>query len=228
MRWPTVKLSQVSPSRIRARRRSGSTTTPARSGAAGSGRRGLAGASPARSRRGAPRDRGPGRRRLAVRASSSTRPRPPPGRCDDAASAGRTSRWWRLRRALLVVVLCIVVIAPRPSRSAPCICGSGRGAREIDDEGPALGEPLPTVAAAAADGMGSPSGVPDDRVSCSSPSRDLRRVPRGLPGIPAPPPPDASIRWSCTTRDAEQVLGVPGTPFVVVLDERGVVRRRAR
>src|SRR5687767_6341449 len=104
--------------------------------------------------------------------SSSTRPRRRPGRCDDARGVGRAmTGWWAFAFVvlwLLVVVLCIVVIALARQVGTLHLRLGPRGALEIDDEGPALGEPLPSVDARAADGSSLVLGGPGRQIGRAS------------------------------------------------------------
>jgi hypothetical protein len=137
--------------------------------------------------------------------------------------------WWALAFVvlwLLVVVLCIVVIALARQVGTLHLRLGPRGALEIDDEGPALGEQLPTVSAAAADGVTvtlGGAGRPRLVLFASETCVVCREVSPGIPAAAAAGRLDPVVVHD---PEAEQVLGVPGTPFVVVLDERGVVRAK--
>ena len=88
--------------------------------------------------------------------------------------------WWAFAFVvlwLLVVVLCIVVIALARQVGTLHLRLGPRGALEIDDEGPALGEPLPSVEAAAADGARVMLGGAGRPRLVLFASRDLRRLP---------------------------------------------------
>jgi hypothetical protein len=137
--------------------------------------------------------------------------------------------WWALAFVvlwLLVVVLCIVVIALARQVGTLHLRLGPRGALEIDDEGPALGEPLPTVSAAADDGVTvtlGGAGRPRLVLFASETCVVCREVSPGIPAAAAAGRLDPVVVHD---PEAEQVLGVPGTPFVVVLDELGVVRAK--
>lgn len=137
--------------------------------------------------------------------------------------------WWALAFVvlwLLVVVLCIVVIALARQVGTLHLRLGPRGALEIDDEGPPLRDPLPTLAAVAADGarvtIGGP-GRPRLVLFASQTCAVCREVSPGLPAAAAAGRLEAIVVHD---PDAESAFGVPGTPFVLVLDEQGIVRAK--
>ena len=137
--------------------------------------------------------------------------------------------WWALAFVvlwLLVVVLCVVVIALARQVGTLHLRLGPRGALEIDDEGPALGEPLPSLETAAAHGgrvtLGG-AGRPRLVLFASETCAVCREV---SPGIPVAAAAGRLEGLVVHDPDAEQSFGVPGTPFVVVLDESGVVRAK--
>ncbi len=139
------------------------------------------------------------------------------------------SDWWVVAFVvlwLLVVVLCIVVIALARQVGTLHLRLGPRGALEVDDEGPALGEPLRTVAAVAADGstitLGG-SGSPRLVLFASPTCAICREVSPGLPAAAAAGRLEPIVVHD---RDAEDAYGVPGTPFVLVLDQHGIVRSK--
>ena len=137
--------------------------------------------------------------------------------------------WWALAFVvlwLLVVVLCIVVIALARQVGTLHLRLGPRGALEIDDEGPALGESLRAIEAVAADGarvalggVGRPRLVLFASKTCAI----CREVSPGLPAAAS-----AGRLEAIVVHDpgAESAYGVPGTPFVIVLDDQGVVRAK--
>lgn len=137
--------------------------------------------------------------------------------------------WWTLAFVslwLLVVVLCIVVIALARQVGTLHLRLGPRGALEIDDEGPMLGEPLPSLTAADADGdrvMLGGAGRPRLVLFASETCVVCREVSPGIPAAAAAGRLDPIVLHDA---EAERALGVPGTPFVVVLDERGMVRAK--
>jgi hypothetical protein len=137
--------------------------------------------------------------------------------------------WWALAFVVLwvlVVVLCIVVVALARQVGTLHLRLGPRGALEIDDEGPPIGEPLPAVSAAAADGspvtLGG-AGRPRLVLFASETCVVCREVSPGIPAAAAAGRLDPVVVHDA---EAERALDVPGTPFVVVLDEHGVVRAK--
>ncbi|HWC70782.1 MAG TPA: hypothetical protein VG993_06435 [Actinomycetota bacterium] len=137
--------------------------------------------------------------------------------------------WWALAFVvlwLLVVVLCIVVIALARQVGTLHLRLGPRGALEIDDEGPAIGEPLPTVTAATPGGhpitIGG-AGRPRLVLFASETCAICREVSPGIPAAAAAGRLDPIVVHDSA---AERRLDVPGTPFVVVLDEHGIVRAK--
>jgi hypothetical protein len=137
--------------------------------------------------------------------------------------------WWALAFVvlwLLVAVLCVVVIALARQVGTLHLRLGPRGALEVDDEGPALGEPLGTSAAVAADGtrvtLGG-AGRPRLVLFASRTCAVCREVSPGLPAAAAAGRLDPVVVHD---PEAENTYAVPGTPFVLVLDERGIVRAK--
>ena len=139
------------------------------------------------------------------------------------------SGWWAaafVAQWVLVVVLCVVVVALARQVGTLHLRLGPRGALEIDDEGPVLREPLPPLAAVGADGGTIALGGPGERrlVLFSSPScivcRDV------APAIPAAARAGRLVPQVVHDPEAERRLDVPGTPFLVVLDELGIVRAK--
>ena len=137
--------------------------------------------------------------------------------------------WWAIAFVVLwflVVVLCIVVVALARQVGTLHLRLGPRGALEIDDEGPTLGEMLPTVSAASADGLAvtlGGAGRPRLVLFASETCAVCREVSPGLPAAAAAGRLDAIVVHD---PQAERALSVPGTPFVVVLDEQGIVRAK--
>ena len=134
--------------------------------------------------------------------------------------------WWALAFAvqwILLVVVAIVVVALASQVGTLHLRLGPRGALEIDDEGPMLGEaPMPSPATAA-DGRRAMLGGPGPRrvVLFSSPTCGVCAE-----VAPAVGPAAASAGFAAIVLHdaaAERAWNVPGTPFVAVLDEMGVV-----
>ena len=137
--------------------------------------------------------------------------------------------WWAAAFVvlwLLVAVLAVVVIALARQVGTLHLRLGPRGALEIDDEGPMLGEAPPPAPARDAEGgmvvLGGPG--PARVVLFSSPTCGVCKE-----VAPALVPAAASVRYAAQiVHDprAERDWKVPGTPFAVVLDPSGVVRAK--
>ena len=158
--------------------------------------------------------------------------------------------WWTVSYVVLwvlVVVLCLVVVALARQIGTLYMRLGPRGALEIDGEGPGLGEAPPPLAATAIGGDAVSIGGPGRAqllmfVSpgchlCEQVLPSLHALSDGDPtpvvisdgdayettagvkldGLPAPVVPAAGIA---------REYNVPGTPYVVILDELGVVRAK--
>ena len=139
------------------------------------------------------------------------------------------SGWWTaafVAQWILLVVLCVVVVALARQVGTLHLRLGPRGALEIDTEGPPLGEPLPSVDARAADGSSLVLGGPGRRrlVLFSSPTCIVCR--EVAPAVPAAAGAADLLPQIVHDPDAERAFEVPGTPFVLVLDEMGIVRAK--
>ena len=135
------------------------------------------------------------------------------------------SGWWTaafVAQWVLLVVLCVVVVALARQVGTLHLRLGPRGALEIDDGGPALGEALPPV-----DARGRrrrPAHARRSRarrlVLFSSPTCMVCR--EVAPALPAAARSGGTRRRRCVhDPDAERAFEVPGTPFLLVLDELG-------
>ncbi len=137
--------------------------------------------------------------------------------------------WWAVAFVVLwvlVVVLAIIVVALARQVGTLHLRLGPRGALEMDDEGPQLGEAPPPMPATLADGRRATLGGPGARrlVLFSSPTCGVCRE-----VAPAIGPAAAAVRHAAQVLhdpDAERAWNVPGTPFAVVLDELGLVRAK--
>ena len=139
------------------------------------------------------------------------------------------SGWWTaafVAQWVLLVVLCVVVVALARQVGTLHLRLGPRGALEIDTEGPALGEAMPSIDARAADGTTVALGGPGRRrlVLFSSPTCMVCR--EVAPAVPAAAGAADLLPQIVHDADAERAFEVPGTPFVLVLDEMGVVRAK--
>lgn len=137
--------------------------------------------------------------------------------------------WWAVAFVVLwvlVVVLCVVVVALARQVGMLHLRLGPRGALEIDDEGPGLGDSPPVVTASDADGatvmLGGP-GRPRLVLFASDTCSICSEV---APGIAAAAAAGRLVPQVVHDAEAERVYGVPGTPYVLVLDEHGAVRAK--
>ncbi len=137
--------------------------------------------------------------------------------------------WWAaafVAQWVLLLVLCVVVVALARQVGTLHLRMGPRGALEIDTEGPALGEALPSVDVLDADGAPLVLGGAGARrlVLFSSPTcmvcRDV------APALPAAARAGDLVPQVVHDPDAERAFEVPGTPFLLVLDELGIVRAK--
>jgi hypothetical protein len=139
------------------------------------------------------------------------------------------SGWWTaafVAQWALLVVLCIVVVALARQVGTLHLRLGPRGALEIDTEGPMLGEPLPPVDAVGTDGASVVIGGPGARrlVLFSSPTCIVCR--EVAPALPVVARAADLVAQIVHDTDAERVFDIPGTPFLLMLDEMGIVRAK--
>lgn len=139
------------------------------------------------------------------------------------------SGWWTaafVAQWVLLLVLCVVVVALARQVGTLHLRLGPRGALEIDEEGPELGSILPSVPARSADGGTVVIGGPGEGrlVLFSSPTCIVCR--EVAPGVPAAARAGGLVPQIVHDADAEHTFEVPGTPFLIVLDELGVVRAK--
>jgi hypothetical protein len=139
------------------------------------------------------------------------------------------SGWWMtafVAQWLLLVVLCVVVVALARQVGTLHLRLGPRGALEIDGEGPALGEALPVSTARAADGNVVAVGGPGSGRLVLFSSLTCVVCREVAPGVPAAARAGGLTPQILHDPDAERALDVPGTPFLLVLDELGIVRAK--
>ena len=137
--------------------------------------------------------------------------------------------WWVaafVAQWVLLAVMAVVIVALARQVGTLHLRLGPRGALEIDDEGPALGEAALPTPAQDADGSPVVIGGPGLRrvVVFSSPTCSVCR--ELVPAILAAA---AAVRVAAQVvhdEEAEKAWNVPGTPFVVALDESGVVQAK--
>lgn len=137
--------------------------------------------------------------------------------------------WWMaafVAQWVLLLVLCVVVVALARQVGTLHLRMGPRGALEIDTEGPALGEALPPLDARGADGAPIVLGGAGARrlVLFSSPTCMVCR--EVAPALPAAARAADLVPQVVHDPDAEGAFEIPGTPFLLVLDELGIVRAK--
>jgi hypothetical protein len=139
------------------------------------------------------------------------------------------SGWWATAfvvQWILLAVLTVVVIALARQIGVLHLRLDPVGALEVDDEGPRLGDALEARPARTPDGTRTLVGGPGPRrlvafVSATCPICDRLR-----PSLPAAAAAAGFVLQTVSDPDLESAHGVPGTPFVLVLDELGLVRSK--
>lgn len=139
------------------------------------------------------------------------------------------SGWWTaafVAQWVLLAVLSVVVVALARQVGTLHLRLGPRGALEIDTEGPMLGESLPPVDARGADGAPVVIGGPGPRrlILFSSPTCIVCR--EVAPAVPAAARAADLVAQVVHDPNAERIFDVPGTPYLVVLDETGIVRAK--
>jgi protein-disulfide isomerase len=139
------------------------------------------------------------------------------------------TKWWIAAfvvQWVMVVALVFIVVALARQVGTLHLRLGPRGALEIDTEGPPLGEAPPPAPAMADSGHHVMVGGPGPRrvVAFSSPTCSVCR--EIAPALPAAASAARMAHVVLHDPEAERVWDVPGTPFVVVLDERGIVRAK--
>lgn len=159
--------------------------------------------------------------------------------------------WWAVSYGLLwllVVMLCVIVVVLDRQIGTLHLRLGPRGALEIDSEGPPLGETPPALEATGLDGHPVTIGgsaqlllfVSAGCLVCEEvlPSLETVAHSHGLTPlvIADADSEDREVRAHVATRtsapvtassEAMRVYAVPGTPYVVALDELGAIRAKA-
>ena len=138
--------------------------------------------------------------------------------------------WWAAAfvvQWMLVVVLAVVVVALARQVGTLHLRLGPRGALEVDDEGPPLGEAPPPLPATTTAAGACSSAVPGPARLVLF-SRRRARSARRWRRRSAPAASAAGLTPQVVhDADAERGWDVPGTPFAVVLDRRASCARRA-
>jgi methylamine dehydrogenase accessory protein MauD len=159
--------------------------------------------------------------------------------------------WWTVSYLvlwLLVIVLCVVVVALARQIGTLYLRLGPRGALELDDEGPPLGEAPQPLEGSDGDGRPVHIGGPGDAQLLMFVSPGCHVCDQALPSLPVvahdarlspivitdADPEETALVFATKAVAAPVVAGieiaqhyeVPGTPYVVVLDDMGVVRAK--
>lgn len=158
--------------------------------------------------------------------------------------------WWTVSYVVLwalVIVLCLVVVALARQIGTLHMRLGPRGALELDDEGPALGEAPPPVDATAIAGEPVTIGGPEREQLLMFVSPGCHICGQVLPslhtaareGFETVVISDGDAYETTASLDVTKVPGVvvpgariareysvPGTPYVVILDRAGIVRAK--
>ncbi|MFN2390029.1 MAG: methylamine dehydrogenase accessory protein MauD [Actinomycetota bacterium] len=159
--------------------------------------------------------------------------------------------WWAASYVVLwlvVLALCVVVVALARQIGTLHLRLGPRGALEMDDEGPPLGEVLPPVEVTAADGRPAVIGGPGEDRLLLFVSPGCRTCEDVLPALPAIARAHDLDPYVVTDLDAAETasayrdhrLGapliagvaavrpydIPGTPYLLVVGDDGIVRAK--
>jgi hypothetical protein len=139
------------------------------------------------------------------------------------------SGWWAAAfvvQWLLLAVLAVVVVALARQIGVLHLRLEPLGALEVDDEGPALGDAPPVRTARGDDGTTRLVGGPGRRRLLTFVSPTCPICEQVQPSLPAAAAAARLTLQVLSDPELEVVYRVPGVPFVVVLDEAGVVRSK--
>ncbi len=137
--------------------------------------------------------------------------------------------WWAaafVAQWLLVLVLAVVIVALARQVGTLHLRLGPRGALEVDAEGPALGEAPPATPGIDAAGSRVLVGGPGPARLILFSSATCPICEDVAPGIPAAAAAVRMVPMVLHDPELEHAYDVPGTPFVLVMDELGVVRAK--
>ena len=168
----------------------------------------------------------------------------------DRIKGVRLSGWWTASYVVLwalVLVLCAVVVALARQIGTLHLRLGPRGALEMDDEGPPLGDAPPTTSGLLLDGGAIELGGPGDRRLLLFVSPGCIMCEQVLPSLPVVARVNGMTPFAITdvdpfeaardlkvprgvtavsSREMAETYRIPGTPFAIVLDSLGVVRAK--
>lgn len=139
------------------------------------------------------------------------------------------SGWWAAAfvvQWVLLAVLAVVVVALARQIGVLHLRLVPVGALEVDDEGPPLGDAPEPQAARGHDGTTVIVGGPGPRRLLAFVSPTCPICEQVLPSLPAAATASGLVPQVVSDPELEIRYRVPGVPFVVVLDESGVVRSK--
>jgi Thioredoxin domain len=139
------------------------------------------------------------------------------------------SGWWAAAfvvQWILVAVLAIVVVALARQIGVLQLRLAPLGALEIDDEGPTLGEAPEARQVRTPEGSSRVIGGPGRGRLVAFVSDTCPICEQVAPSLPAAADASGLELQVVSNPELEAAYGVPGVPFVVVLDEVGVVRSK--
>lgn len=139
------------------------------------------------------------------------------------------SGWWTAAfvvQWILLAVLAVVVVALARQIGVLHLRLAPVGALEVDDEGPTLGEAPEPRTARGREGRPTLVGGPGPRRLLAFVSSTCPICEQVLPSLPAAAAAGGLVPQVVSDAELESAYGVPGVPFLVVLDELGVVRSK--
>ncbi len=139
------------------------------------------------------------------------------------------SGWWAAAfvvQWVLLGVLAVVIVALARQIGVLHLRLGPLGALEVDDEGPRLGDAPEIRTARGREGPPTRVGGPGPRRLLAFVSPTCPICERLRPSLPAAARAGGLVAQVVSDPDLEVAYGVPGVPFVVVLDELGVVRSK--
>lgn len=139
------------------------------------------------------------------------------------------SGWWAAAfvvQWVLVAVLAVVVVALARQIGVLQLRLAPLGALEVDDEGPPLGEAPQARTARSLEGSPVAVGGPGRGRLLAFVSDTCPICEQVAPSLPAAATASGLELQVVSDPDLEAAFGVPGVPFVVVLDEVGIVRSK--
>ena len=139
------------------------------------------------------------------------------------------SGWWAAAfvvQWILLAVLAVVVVALARQIGVLQLRLAPIGALEVDDEGPPLGDVPEAWAARTPDGSSTVVGGPGSGRLVAFVSDTCPICEQVAPSLPAAARASGLELQVVSDPDLEVAYRVPGVPFVVVLDELGLVRSK--